>query len=419
MNECVEFYHGQTQECVSEKPWLARIQNDAQQTLTQVGFPTRHDEDWKYTSVNTFLQHRFARSGASDCHRQSFGVVISPPPVTSHSIVIENGVLVSSKLQLPPGVLILSLADAVETMPEKVMSYLGKILTTEHAFQALNTAMLHDGLFIYIPENVCINEPLWVSHWQDNANQAVHFRHLVIVESGSQVTLVEDYCGDENTCYFTNTVTEIHLGQSAILKHFKIQREGRHAYHVGHLAAQQRAASQLLSHSIGIGGAWVRSDMTINFIEPNAYCLMNGIYKPDEGQHMDHHTLVNHAVPACRSEQDYKGILKGHSRAVFNGRVLVAKDAQQTQAKQQNKNLLLSAHSEIDTKPQLEIFADDVVCTHGATIGQLDEDALFYLATRGIDREEAARYLIGAFIIENLRLIDNEKLAAWIGQLLN
>ena len=146
---------------------------------------------------------------------------------------------------------------------------------------------------------------------------------------------------------------------------------------------------------------------------------MNGVYAPADGQHIDHHTLVTHAAPNCRSEQDYKGILSGHSRAVFNGRVIVAKDAQHTQAKQQNKNLLLSKSTEIDTKPQLEIFANDVVCTHGATVGQLDEDALFYLATRGIGRVEASRYLVQAFAVENLRLLANVELADWVGTLLN
>ena len=201
--------------------------------------------------------------------------------------------------------------------------------------------------------------------------------------------------------------------------HYKIQRESKLAYHMGHLAVNQAMDSQLDSHLFSLGGKCVRSDITIGLSEPGAQCLMNGVYVPNDLQHMDHHTLVTHEAPNCRSEQDYKGILNGHSRAVFNGRVVVAKGAQHTQAKQQNKNLLLSIDTEIDTKPQLEIFADDVVCTHGATVGQLDEEAIFYLATRGIGRADATRYLVKAFTVDNLRILANVELATWVGTLLN
>ena len=200
------------------------------------------------------------------------------------------------------------------------------------------------------------------------------------------------------------------LAASAKLTHYKIQRESKAAYHLGHLAVKQSAHSQFASHSLSLGGKLVRSDISMYLQEEHAHCLMNGIYAPSEGQHVDHHTTVNHLVPNCSSEQDYKGILTGRSRAVFNGKVIVAKDAQHTDAKQQNKNLLLSANAEIDTKPQLEIFADDVLCSHGATVGQLDEEALFYLATRGIGRLEASHYLIHAFAQDNLRLIPNREL---------
>ena len=208
------------------------------------------------------------------------------------------------------------------------------------------------------------------------------------------------------------------LGEKAQCVHYKIQREGKLACHIGHVAVNQLAHSEFASHSFSFGGKLVRSDLSINLLQEYAQCLMNGIYIPNEGQHVDHHTIVNHLLPNCRSKQDYKGILNGHARAVFNGKVVVAKDAQHTDASQQNKNLLLSANAEIDTKPQLEIFADDVLCSHGATVGQLDEEALFYLATRGIDKIEASRYLVHAFTEENLRLIPKQKLAAWVGNLI-
>ena len=203
---------------------------------------------------------------------------------------------------------------------------------------------------------------------------------------------------------------------NATVTHYKIQRESKAALHIGHLAISQGASSQVNSHLFSFGGKLVRSDTTFALEAPHAQCFMNGIYAPTAGQHMDHHTRVTHAVAHCSSVQDYKGILSGHSRAVFNGQVIVAKDAQHTSAQQQNKNLLLSVGAEIDTKPQLEIFADDVVCTHGATVGQLDEDALFYLATRGIEPAEASQYLVRAFAAENIRAVTQAPLAEWLSQ---
>lgn len=415
MSECVEFYRSQARAVMSSNPWLITKQQQALQQLIQKGFPTRHDEDWKYTSVESFLQHRFI---ANNLTAAAQGVRALDTPVTCHRFMIVNGML-TTKPQLPAGVVVLPLMDALETMPEKVTPYLGEILTSEHVFHALNTAMLKNGLFIYIPENTCIDEPLWISHWQTEANQAVHLRHLVVAEKGGQASLIEDYCGEPAQCYHTNAVTEVHLAESASLTHIKIQRDSKLAYHVGHLAVKQAGHSQLDSHLFSLGGQWVRSDVTIHLDEPHASCGMNGMYVPFDGQHMDHHTLVHHTAPDCQSSQDYKGIISGQARAVFNGRVVVAEEAQHTIAKQQNKNMLLSMNAEIDTKPQLEIFADDVVCTHGATVGQLDEEALFYLATRGIGHEEASRYLLQAFMTDNLRAIPNATLAAWIGDLFN
>lgn len=415
MSECVEFYHSQASKAFSSYPWLLTRQQQALQQLAQKGFPTRHDEDWKYTSVESFLQQRFV-ADIPDASPKATSV--PEVPIACHRLMILDGQLMTQQ-QIPSGVIVLPLMDAFATMPEKITPYLDHILTSEHAFHALNTAMLKNGLFIYIPEGVCLDEPLWISHWQSAAHQAVHLRHLVVVEKGSHANVIEDYFGEAAQCYFTNTVTEVHLAEKSSLTHTKIQRESKRAYHVGHLAVKQAAHSQLDSHVFSLGGQWVRSDLTIHLEDVHASCGMNGMYLPFDGQHMDLHTLVRHQAPDCQSTQDYKGIISGHARAVFNGRVVVVKDAQHTNAKQQNKNLLLSTNAEVDTKPQLEIFADDVTCTHGATVGQLDEEALFYLATRGIGHEEACRYLMQAFMTDNLRAIPDTKLAAWIGELFN
>jgi Fe-S cluster assembly protein SufD len=417
MNEILEFYQEQAKKGVSTLPWLAQLQTKASTDLKRRGFPTRHDEEWKYTNVDSLLKQPFVQQNAlttSDIKNDS------DIPV-KHRILVQNGLISGEKElapKLPAGVLILPLSAALTHHADLVKPYLGTILKQEHGFHFLNTAMIDCGLFIYIPKGVYIEEPIAITHLQDQENQAVHLRHLIIAEAQSQATIIEEFLGEADCCYLTNTITEVFTGVGAQLNHYKIQRESKAAFHLGHLAVKQSAKSQFASHSLSLGGKLVRSDISMYMQEEYAHCLMNGIYAPAEGQHVDHHTTVHHLVPNCSSDQDYKGILTGRSRAVFNGKVIVAKDAQHTDAKQQNKNLLLSANAEIDTKPQLEIFADDVLCSHGATVGQLDEEALFYLATRGIGRSEASHYLIHAFAQNNLRLIPNRELADWMGSLL-
>ncbi len=418
MSELLDFYQQQAVARLSTIPWLTHLQENALADFARLGFPTRHDEEWKYTKVDTLVQQRFSREETTDAN--TAGVLTDAP--VNLNVALINGVAVGSTAlaaSLPAGAIIRPLFEALTMHAEKIKPYLGQILQHAHGFHALNTAMLHNGLFIYLPAGVCLEEPLLISHYQDRENQAVHIRHIVIAEAGSRVSLVEDYQGDADCSYFTNTVTEIYAAANATVNHYKVQRESKLAYHIGHLSAKQETGSQVNSHSFSFGGKLVRSDITIHLQQPRARCMMNGIYAPADGQHVDHHTVVTHEVPDCSSEQDYKGILTGHSRAVFNGKVIVAKGAQHTSAKQQNKNLLLSANAEVDTKPQLEIFADDVICTHGATVGQLDEDALFYMAARGIGRAEAASFLTQAFAAENLRTVANTPLSDWLGNLLN
>ena len=418
MSETLDFYQQQALAGVSTIPWLATLKKEALVDFKRLGFPDRHNEEWKYTRVDAFVQQRFEtalpESTSSTAPHPSLRDTFSPLGEKG-AICLVNGVA-EGLAQLPDGVIIQPLAQAFIDNADKIKPYLGQILKHEHGFQALNTAMMDSGLFIYLPEGVSLPEPLLISHWHDKAEKATYLRHLVIASEGSSATIIEDYQGEGS--YSVNAVTEVYTAKHAKLVHYNIQRESKLAYHIGHLAVKQATGSQFDSHLFSLGGKLVRSDITIDLDEPHACCLMNGIYAPSNGQHMDHHTRVTHAVPDCNSVQDYKGILSGHSRAVFNGKVIVAKDAQHTSAQQQNKNLLLSMDSEIDTKPQLEIFANDVICTHGATVGQLDEEALFYLATRGIERAEASLYLIQAFAINNLRAITTPELAQSLSALL-
>lgn len=417
MTAIMEFYQQQAQKNRSSIHWLAQMQEEAILAFGQTGFPTRQNEDWKYTSVEALQQQVFNAPATQD---------ISPAYLQElpdqHQVVIHNGLIYgveALKKHLPKGVLVLPLAQAMKQHADLVQAYLGKIVQQEHAFHFLNTAMMGLGLFIYIPPHTRLDELLVLRHFQDKDNQAVYLRHLIVADEGCQASVLEEYSGSPEALYLTNTITELHLGKKASLCHYKLQRESKAAYHLGQLSVCQTADSQFASHVISLGSKLLRSDLVIALEEPQAQCLMNGIYAPGEGQHMDHHTRVDHLVPDCQSNQDYKGILCGKSRAVFNGKVVVAKNAQHTDAAQQNKNLLLSKNAEVNTKPQLEIYADDVVCSHGATVGQLDEEALFYLATRGIDKAEATQYLIRAFAKDNVRLIAHDKLAEWVFDLIS
>lgn len=419
----MHFYQQQAESVRSQVPWVLALQQQGLKDLQQLGFPTKRDEDWRYTSVDGFLKQPFDRMTQTDEQSlTSLAVGHQVDVPWGHKLAFVDGVILGLEaLQgaLPPGVMVTSLQTAMHSHADKIRPYLGQILQSKHGFHAQNTAMLELGLFIYVPAYVQVTEPILLVHWQTHTGQASYLRHVVVAETGATVTLIEDYQGDANACYYTNTISELYAGSQASIRHYKVQRESKLAYHVGHVAVQQTEGSDVKSHVLSLGADWSRSDVRFDLQAPYASCQLNGIYALCEQQHMDHHTWVYHNAPACTSEEDYKGILTGKSRAVFNGQVHVASLAQKTVAKQQNKNLLLSKYAEIDTKPQLDIAADDVLCTHGATVGQLDNEALFYFATRGIEESEATHYLIQAFAADNLRAMHHDPLATWVGGLLN
>lgn len=404
MKELLNAYQAEAQGRLLSEPWVAELQKAALEDLQALGFPTRHDEEWKYTALDSFLQQHFSVAKPTEAESRF------KADFPAYTLEIINGQVLGLD-RLPKGVEIYPLAEALQTRAELFRPFFAR--KPAHGFLALNTAMLATGLVIHLPAGVRLDKPVYLYHWQDKADQAVYLRHLVVAESGSELTLIEHYAGSQDQAYFTNTLTEIACQAGAKVTHYKVQQEGLAAFHLGQLNASLAAGSELNSHSLSLGGRLVRSDLAIDLLAEEASCLMNGLYLPKSGQHVDHHTAVHHRVAHCRSQQDYKGILAGGSRAVFNGKVIVHPEAQKTEARQQNKNLLLAKNAEIDTKPQLEIFADDVVCTHGATVGQLDEDALFYLATRGIDREEATAYLVNAFAAENLALLGQTAMVSW------
>lgn len=275
---------------------------------------------------------------------------------------------------------------------------------------ALNTMLMNEGVVITVAADVHIEKPieLLVINSGITQNLAIHLRNVIKLEANSKATVIEHYVGLNDESYFTNVVTEVSLAENAELKHYKLQQESDNAFHIATLAAKQATSSQWLTNSISLGGKLVRNDIHSQLLGEQSHVTMDGLYLLNDEQHIDNHTRIDHVVPNTTSEELYKGVLDDNSHAVFNGKVIVHKDAQKTDANQQNKNLLLSRGCEIDSKPEMEIYADDVKCGHGSTVGQIDKDQLFYLTTRGLDEVSARSLLTHAFAVDVLDRIPAE-----------
>jgi Fe-S cluster assembly protein SufD len=386
---------------------MAHRQQALQQLVKQT-FPTRHDEDWKYSSVRGLLSHRWQWPLLRDDAQldlQDYRLLDD-----SVSMVFVDGQPVAPVV-LPDGLQVLSLTQALQRQPALIEPYFTQMGDfPSHAFQYLNDALMHTGFVIIVPPGVKLATPIHVLFVNQAAEQQLHLRNLIIAGPDSEVTVIEHFVGEQEQAYFTNTVTQVDCQARAQVTHVKLIQEGLQAYHVGNVVARQAKESIFNSFSFALRGGWTRSDTQITLAEPFAACQLQGLYLGQAKQHIDHHTFVHHATPHGCSKEFYKGVMTDESRAVFNGRVLVAKDAQKTDATQQNKNLLLTDKAEVDTKPQLEIYADDVTCAHGATVGQLDQQALFYLRSRGIEQMHARALLIEAFAAEIIERLPNQQL---------
>jgi Fe-S cluster assembly protein SufD len=305
---------------------------------------------------------------------------------------------------LPAGVLVGSLREAIAGAPDRLQPELAQLAIGDHPFAWLNTGLFEDGVLIRVPANVIVERPIHIHVASDAASEPTvsHPRVLVAAGENSQVSIIESYGGPEGQVYFTNAITEVLVAPGAIVRHVKVQRESTSAFHVSGTFARLERGAVFTSSSISLGGRLVRNDISAVLNGEGAEATLNGLYLSDGDRLVDNHTVIDHAKAHCPSHEIYKGVLGGRARAVFNGKIFVRQDAQKTDAKQTNKALLLSDDAQVNTKPQLEIFADDVKCTHGAAIGQLDEDALFYLRARGIGRDEARDLLIRAFASEVL-----------------
>ncbi len=384
--------------------WLRTIRKDAVSRFAELGFPTTRLEDWKYTSVAPIARTPFKPAEyALNGWTSSRLLDVTFQEIACSQLVFINGYFsreLSSIGSSPAGVKVGSLADALKSDTDLVEEHLARYAGYErNAFTALNTAFVEDGAFVYLPEGTVLKNPIHLLLLSTVSGQATvsHPRNLIVVGANSQVTIIESYVGLEGGSYFTNAITEIAAGEHSIVEHNRLERESREAFHIATLEVHQARGSTFVSNSITTGGALVRNDVNVVLNAEGCDSTLNGLFVTGGEQHVDNHTSIDHARPQCVSRELYKGILDGKSRGVFNGKIIVRKDAQKTNAHQTNKNLLLSGQALVNTKPQLEILADDVKCSHGATIGQLDEEALFYLRTRGISRETARNLLTYAF----------------------
>jgi Fe-S cluster assembly protein SufD len=400
-----------------------RVRQAAIEHFAARGFPTTEDEEWRFTSVAPLTRVPFRPAGPQ---------AVSPAQVErvafrtgpGSRLVFVNGRYapeLSARGRLPDGVLLGNLAEALKAHPDKVEPHLARHADSEdQAFTALNTAFLHDGAFLFLPRGQVLDEPVHLLFVATApAGPAVaHPRTLIVAGTSSQARVVESYVGLGEDVYFTNAVTEVVAGENVTLDHYKLQRESRQAFHVHTLQVRQERSSTFANHAVTLGGALVRNEINAVLGAEGCSCTLNGLYLASGRQHVDNHTVIDHALPHCESHELYKGILDGHAHGVFNGKIFVRQDAQKTDAKQTNQTLLLSADATINTKPQLEIFADDVKCTHGATVGQLDAEAVFYLRSRGLGLEAARSLLTFAFANDIIGRVRVEPLRAQLEEAL-
>lgn len=395
--------------------WFQEIRTQSLSRFLELGIPTTKDEEWKYTSVASLagvpfklaLKSDLAETAAFDEYAQNDEI----------RIVLVNGFL-SPKLSFLPknikGLTYLPLQDALKSHAEEIKNILGRHAPgSESAFVALNKALVQEGVFIKVDPKAVCEKLIHIVHVTSNpgAQVAVSSRAIISVGKSSQASILQSHVAfDDKISYFTNALTDIFIDENATLNYCKAQKESLNAYHIDNTRVWQERSSNLEGFSIMCGGKLTRNNLDIIIDGEGANSTLNGLYCLNGAQHADNHTSVDHRFPNCTSNQLYKGILNGSSRAVFNGKIFVKPIAQKTNSYQLNKNLLMGKDCRVDTKPQLEIFADDVKCTHGATIGQLDPDEIFYLQTRAIPKDKVIQMLARGFVDELLNMIKDEEI---------
>ena len=394
--------------------WLFPLRKAGIARFAELGFPTTRHEDWRFTNVAPIAKLPFRPvfdTSPNGVTTEALGE-LTFAKLAGTRLVFVNGHFangLSTLRSLPKGVKAGSLAAMLRSDSALLQKHLGRYVRMEdYAFAALNTAFFLDGAFIHVPAGVAVPEPvqlIFVSTSKETGS-TTHPRNLIVAEKQSRLTVVESYVRMADATYLTNSVTELVAEDDAVVELVKIQDESREAFHIATMHGQFGRRSQVTAHSFALGARLSRTNIRANLEGEGLECILNGLYLTKGDQLADHHMIVEHARPQCASHEYFNGILKDKSKGVFHGRILVQPIAQKTDAKQTNKNILLSDEATVDTKPQLEIYADDVKCTHGATVGQLNDEAIYYLRSRGIGLETAKQMLIHAFageIIDRVR----------------
>ncbi|MFQ5659933.1 MAG: Fe-S cluster assembly protein SufD [Gammaproteobacteria bacterium] len=409
----VDHYLGEYNRLQAAAPdWLNGLRRSAIESFRQRGFPSLRHEDWKYTDVRPITRRNFVTADpAANGFERDYIDAIRFKQMDCHELTFTNGRYLPSLSAVrgpANGVILKSLSDALNENRTSIEPCLKQFSQLDrNGFATLNTAFITHGAFIYIPDNSRLDLPVHLLFLSNNQarSHVSHLRNLIVLGENTRATVVESYIGEDGSEYFTNTVTNIVTGTGSSLEHYKLQQESLQGFHVGKITVQQLRGSRMESHSVSLGGALVRNDIETHLAEAGAEVILNGLYIANGRQHIDNHTCINHAKPHTSSAEYYRGVLDGHARGVFNGKVIVREQAQKTDARQSNANLLLSDNAEVDTKPELEIYADDVKCSHGATIGQLDDNMLFYLRSRAIEEETAKSLLTFAFADDVIKRI--------------
>lgn len=398
----------------TDTPFLRRLRSAGIARFDQLGFPSPRDEEWRFTPLASLYQQQFAPAGSK--HGLTLKNVqkklLSLPEV--HRIVCLDGMVEPELVQttpLPPGCTVLSLQQAIKSKPELVEAALARQASFEtNCFVALNTAFIQDGVFIHLAKECVVKQPIHLAFVESGTGRMTFPRILVIAERHSQATIIETHQTLGDQADFSAIVSEYVVAEEARLDHYHLNEVHKRSFHFAIQHARQARGSHFRSHAFTLGGGLVRNDLFAHLAAENCECTMNGLYRADGSRLIDNHTTIDHAMPHCNSHEVYKGIIADHGKGVFNGKIFVRQDAQKTDAKQTNQTLLLSPDATIDTKPQLEIFADDVKCTHGATVGQLDAEMLFYLRSRGLGKDEAQAILTYAFANDIIGKVEVESL---------
>ena len=398
-------------------PWLELVRSSAMDRFNQLGFPSVRDEDWKYTNLATLAKESFTPATVSRAVSTDAVGHFAFPETNGAQPVLVDGFLrddLSITTALGQVVAVDLFNAAADARYNKIVrKYLARNAGYHNnGLTALNTAFLQSGVFIWIPKNVKLEIPLQIFHIAAAAESANFPRVLIAAEENSSATIIESFDAVEDRRYFTNAVVEVVLKDGAHLEHYRLQRESKKAFHTCTTSVELGRSSRYETISINLGAQLSRHDISVVMDHEGSETSVDGLYMVDSDQHTDTHSIIDHKQPHCTSHQLYKGILDGNGRAVFNGKVFVREGAQKTDAMQTNKNLLLSEKARVDTKPQLEIYADDVKCAHGAAVGQIDAEALFYLETRGINPELGRNLLTYGFAEEVIAKIKVESIRA-------